>query len=61
MGRTSQGVRGLKLGAAGESLNAESRTSQGVRGLKRYRMELDHTEDESHLARGAWIETMRIL
>ena len=55
--RTPQGVRGLKFdGAANIVSPAGSRTPQGVRGLKFYAHFLCLRRDESHPARGAWIE-----
>ena len=55
-GRTPQGVRGLKFPIAVCIAMFWSRTPQGVRGLK---LSIYHTidrEEESHPARGAWIE-----
>ena len=56
--RTSQGVRGLKHLKDGGITAIGSRTSQGVRGLKhKWRCPFPRNR-KSHLARGAWIETL---
>ncbi len=56
--RTSQGVRGLKRAGQINMMAAPSRTSQGVRGLKLLYGPEHLGVNGSHLARGAWIETI---
>ena len=54
--RTPQGVRGLKYLLFKEKALWLSRTPQGVRGLKWRYAQARAQPDESHPARGAWIE-----
>ena len=56
MGRTPQGVRGLKYPDAAVGFHPGGRTPQGVRGLKLDADRLIAGVFESHPARGAWIE-----
>ena len=57
IGRTPQGVRGLKLYASHTTPCGSSRTPQGVRGLKPVVFTCHESPEESHSARSAWIET----
>ena len=56
--RTSQEVRGLKRLNPLQCGGLGSRTSQEVRGLKRPLPYGTYMRHASHLARGAWIETV---
>ena len=54
--RTSQEVRGLKYQFQHQLPYTECRTSQEVRGLKLHGVCEEGSGQQSHLARGAWIE-----
>ena len=55
--RTPHGVRGLKSGPCRSCvLTCPRRTPHGVRGLKSVRIHHHLIVNESHPARGAWIE-----
>ena len=56
LGRTPQGVRGLKFKGSGVPLILSGRTPQGVRGLKYGQWYDIWIEARSHPAGGAWIE-----
>ena len=58
--RTSQGVRGLKQIEYWDKHSDIGRTSQGVRGLKLCTSAKQVLCRWSHLAGGAWIETVHI-
>ena len=56
VGRTPQGVRGLKFLSRKRTKTILSRTPQGVRGLKFLCRNFTMVLKSSHPARGAWIE-----
>ena len=56
LGRTPQGVRGLKYRFCKFLQEVIGRTPQGVRGLKLIGLAVSATRHLSHPARGAWIE-----
>ena len=58
-GRTPRGVRGLKQKILLKTRFKIRRTPRGVRGLKQIEQEQQGKNQQSHSARGAWIETNR--